>query len=79
MIEFFGFISLSVADIDECKEGSSTCSKFETCQNTVGSFICLKKTCDAGFELESENGNCVGLYELCFDVKFKPESLCGDI
>lgn len=48
-----GWISLSLADIDECER--QPCGN-GTCKNTVGSYNCL---CFPGFEL-THNNDCMG-------------------
>jgi hypothetical protein len=45
---------VAYADIDECAAGTSTCSKFATCTNTIGSFTCM---CNEGYVDESAIGD----------------------
>jgi hypothetical protein len=45
---------VAYADIDECAAGTSTCSPFATCTNTIGSFTC---TCMPGYVDVSGDGS----------------------
>ncbi|XP_070536953.1 fibrillin-1-like [Ptychodera flava] len=54
---------IKCADFDECFEGrdfnnDTFCN--QTCENTVGSYIC---SCEAGFELHSDQKNCLDIDE----------------
>lgn len=48
---------LTIADIDECREGSHLCDHFQNCINTFGGHECR---CKKGFELDSTTGSCMG-------------------
>ncbi|XP_004692404.1 PREDICTED: fibulin-2 isoform X2 [Condylura cristata] len=53
---------VSCEDINECVTALHTCSRGEHCENTVGSFLCLKAlTCETGFELK--DGECADVDE----------------
>jgi hypothetical protein len=45
---------VAYADIDECTSGTSTCSEFATCANTIGSFTC---TCMEGYVDKAGDGS----------------------
>jgi hypothetical protein len=45
---------VAYADIDECMAGTSTCSPFATCTNTIGSFTCM---CMPGYVDTSGDGS----------------------
>merc|ERR1719487_2161170 len=48
---------VAYADIDECKAGTSTCSAFATCTNTIGSFTCK---CNPGYkDVLGDGSECV--------------------
>lgn len=44
-------------DIDECSDGSHTCSSYATCTDTIGSYTC--KCPDKGFK--GDGHKCTGL------------------
>ena len=52
-----GLVSLTVslADIDECSEGSDSCEQL--CNNTEGYYLC---SCLDGYSLRSNNLSCQG-------------------
>ena len=50
----FSLILLSNLDVDECM-GTNTCHPDATCNNTVGSYICI---CNGGFTGDGQN--CTG-------------------
>ena len=57
---YLSFISNEVVctpDIDECDENTDSCS--QTCENTVGSFIC---SCSPGYQLNSNGISCDGMW-----------------
>ncbi|CAG5037639.1 unnamed protein product [Parnassius apollo] len=47
-------------DIDECREGTHLCDRFQNCINTYGGHECR---CKNGFELDSSSGSCVDIDE----------------
>ncbi|XP_052745151.1 fibrillin-2 [Bicyclus anynana] len=47
-------------DIDECREGSHLCDRFQNCINTFGGHECR---CKNGFELDSTSASCVDVDE----------------
>jgi hypothetical protein len=51
---------VAYADIDECAAGTSTCSPFAKCDNTIGSFVCtcMKGYVGDGFVCEEEHYEC---------------------
>lgn len=59
-------------DIDECTVGSDTCLEGETCNNTVGSFVCCDTATEV-FDGGTEACICADGYEL------NVESVCVDI
>ena len=52
-LDFWGFFCLKNADVNEC--GNDTCHANATCNNTIGSFMCI---CDRGFT--GDGFNCSG-------------------
>ncbi|XP_037379628.1 fibulin-2 isoform X2 [Talpa occidentalis] len=53
---------VSCEDINECVTALHTCSRGEHCENTIGSFRCLKAlTCEPGYELK--DGECTDVDE----------------
>ena len=53
------YISL-YSDTNECSDGRHNCSQI--CINTIGSFTC---DCDDGYELDSDEVTCNGMYIMC--------------
>ena len=53
---------LYLTDINECQEGTHTCT--QRCTNTVGSYMCQ---CNEGFRLE-DSWTCNGKMILCLPV-----------
>ena len=58
-VQLFHWIWLGshFVDIDECTNGTDTCSPFAVCNNTMGDFNC---SCLEGFE--GDGFNCTGKY-----------------
>ena len=48
-------VLISLADIDECAEGSHSCE--QNCHNNVGSYTC---SCRAGYRLAADGRSCIG-------------------
>ena len=46
---------LTVADVDECDEGTDSCAQI--CTNTIGSYDC---SCNVGYRIASDNHMCDG-------------------
>jgi hypothetical protein len=47
-----------ISDIDECSEGSHSCTgPAHYCNNEIGSYAC---GCSEGYELDDEGSTCVG-------------------
>ena len=51
------------SDTDECIDGTHNCSQI--CINTIGSFTCV---CDDGYELDSDEVTCNGMYKMCINI-----------
>lgn len=51
---------LSCSDLDECRSGTSNCTDFFQCQNTVGSYTCF---CPSGF---SQSGTSCNDIDECY-------------
>ena len=59
------YISL-YSDMDECIDGTHNCAQI--CINTIGSFTC---DCDDGYELDSDEVMCNGMYKTCMLTALK--------
>ena len=46
-------------DIDECEDNPDICGENSSCENEIGSFICV---CDSGYSM-SDNGVCINVNE----------------
>ena len=60
---YFKQLSFLSTDIDECGLGLDDCHTNATCNNTVGSYICI---CDTGFI--GDGRVCTGTMSLYFQV-----------
>lgn len=47
------------SDIDECALGVHDCLPSATCENQLGSYVCIPKQCDAGY-ITDATGKCIG-------------------
>ena len=55
------FIVLS--DINECTEKNNPCRKYQSCQNSYGSYSCIDSiNCGPGFEVGRDGKTCIGIF-----------------
>lgn len=48
-------------DFDECEEEKDSCSKYEECSNTFGSYVCnIIDVCPRGYEFSEDSRKCEG-------------------
>merc|ERR1740128_1378463 len=46
-------------DINECQQGLDNCQGSQRCDNTIGSFVCIRySNCGTGYTINFESGNC---------------------
>uniref|UniRef100_T1IWC6 EGF-like domain-containing protein n=1 Tax=Strigamia maritima TaxID=126957 RepID=T1IWC6_STRMM len=51
--------SESCIDVNECQTGEQTCTPSQRCDNTIGSYTCVRTTgCGTGYTLNAQTGNC---------------------
>ena len=52
---------LMCADINECQLGVASCLQTQRCDNTIGSYQCIRYSgCGTGYTLNAATGNCEG-------------------
>ncbi|GAB6029259.1 hypothetical protein CHUAL_005025 [Chamberlinius hualienensis] len=55
----FNFEQRMCVDINECQQGSHTCQASQRCDNTIGSFTCIRLTgCGTGYTLNAHTNQC---------------------
>lgn len=54
-------ICCTFLDINECAMNRDTCVEGQTCENTVGSFMCRRTiSCGTGYTLDQSSQQCLG-------------------
>lgn len=59
------------ADINECQINNHDCSDTQRCDNTIGSYTCIRlQSCGTGYTLNAETGHCDGSYRMDSSCRF---------
>lgn len=60
---FILFISFNIcvsSDINECQVNNHNCLLSQKCENTIGSYICIRTECEKGYSWNAEKKDCDG-------------------
>ncbi|VDP06439.1 unnamed protein product, partial [Soboliphyme baturini] len=54
-----------VLDVNECREQTNVCPPTHRCENTIGSYICVRAQsfCNSGYEQDPKTGQCIDINE----------------
>lgn len=55
---------ISLSDIDECAADRNLCQPYGSCENRLGSYVCV---CNHGYALSEDRHNCEGTSSLILD------------
>lgn len=70
LFDIFIFLTLFVADIDECRQSGGPSVCHHRCLNTHGSYTCQ---CRQGFELQEDGMTCGGKFWCCNVLSSTPK------
>lgn len=61
---------LSFSDINECQVNNHNCLSSQKCENTVGSYTCIRTGCEKGYSWNAEKKDCEGdsWTDFCFHM-----------
>lgn len=58
---YHNYLIYVVLDINECQLNLHTCQESQRCDNTAGSYQCIRFTgCGTGYTLDVESATCIG-------------------
>jgi hypothetical protein len=64
-------ICVCLLDIDECALNIANCGRNSACQNTIGSYMCVRtpvESCPPGYRFDNNQQICSGELHLYLDI-----------